>query len=330
MITQLRQLALFAVVATSGAGCSFDIEAGSPAATGSFERTLAVSGAVDLDVQTGAGSVVVRRGEDAMLHVTGQIRVRQPLLRARNPEETVRALEENPPIRQDGNAVHLGPFGEEELRHVSISYELAVPANTSVRVRTGSGRIEIPALHGHVEARTGSGRIALGPIRGAVVAETGSGPIEVLGAGGGLSARTGSGSILGQDLSGPVQAVTGSGRIEIRFAGAGDADLETGSGRIDVAGIDGGLRVHTGSGSVTVDGAPSAPWALRAGPGSITLRLPPDAAFALEARSNNGSVQTSHPLLTFEGSQRSRLEGQVRGGGARIALSTGSGAIRVD
>ncbi|HYM12846.1 MAG TPA: hypothetical protein VEU62_19060, partial [Bryobacterales bacterium] len=41
------------------------------AAEGTFERTLQVSGPVDLDVSTGAGGITVRAGSAGTVRVTG-------------------------------------------------------------------------------------------------------------------------------------------------------------------------------------------------------------------------------------------------------------------
>jgi hypothetical protein len=329
MRTQLTHLTAIVVVAATAA-CSIEIRAGGDAATGMFERTLAVTGPVDLDVQTGSGTVLVRQGAEGEVRVTGHVRARRGLLSAESGGDLVAAVEANPPVAQDGNLIRLGG-NEHDGRHVSISYEVIVPPNASLRARTGSGRIEIPSLDGPVDARTGSGSIALGRISGAVAAETGSGSIEVLGAGDGLTARTGSGSIRGLALSGPVRAESGSGRIEVSYTGPGDGDLSTGSGSVVVHGIQGGLRVRTGSGGVTVDGTPTSAWGIEAGSGRITLRLPADAAFDLDAHSRSGSVQTNHPIVGSASSRGNRqLQGQVRGGGPRILVSTGSGSIRVD
>jgi hypothetical protein len=333
MHTHRIRLALVAVAVAAGAGCSMEVEADYETATGSFERLLTVTGPVDLGVRTGSGSVVVRQGDAAGVHVTGRVRARRGfLLGSPDAADRVRAIEANPPIVQDGDRIRLGGDNDRDLRHVSIGYELVVPAATSLRVRTGSGHIEIPSLDGSADVRTGSGRIALGRLAGAVTTETGSGSIEVLGAGEGLDARTGSGSIRARDLAGPVRASTGSGRIEVSYAGAGDGHFSSGSGSVTVSGLEGGLRVQTGSGTVSVEGRPAADWDLHAGSGRIAVRLPADAVFTLDARSNSGSVSTSHPI-TAGGSGppgRNRLQGDVRGGGPRVVLSTGSGAIRVD
>jgi DUF4097 and DUF4098 domain-containing protein YvlB len=322
------------VMAAVGSACAIDLDAQVATAVGGFERTLQISsgpGAVDLDVQTGSGSITVRRGADTEVRVVAQIRAHRGFWNSRSAEERVRALEANPPIVQSGNAIRLGEIEDRELRrNVSISYDLTVPGNTRVRSRSGSGSVDIASVQGPVEARTGSGRITIGRIEGQVTAETGSGAIEVLGAGGGLSARTGSGSVEGRDLSGMVEAHTGSGRIRVAYAGAGDGDFSTGSGGISVVGLRGRMRAHAGSGSIAIEGQPSGNWHVDSGSGGISLRLPADAAFDLVARSSSGGIHTNHPIQAQGALSRNSLQGRVRGGGPRLDLSTGSGTIRLE
>ena len=53
------------------------------AVEGHFARTLQVSGAVDLDVQTGSGTIDVRTGDSSTVRITGTIRSTQWLVRGR-------------------------------------------------------------------------------------------------------------------------------------------------------------------------------------------------------------------------------------------------------
>ena len=319
------------VAATLGSGCAIDLDAQVATAAGRFDRTLEVTAPVDLDVQTGSGSISIRRGTDTQVAVAGEIRAHRGFWNNRGAEERVRALEANPPVVQNGNSIRLGEITDPELRrNVSISYQITVPMNTRVRSRSGSGSITIDSIQGPVEARTGSGDVRLGKIAGAANAETGSGSIEVLGASQGLSARTGSGSVEARDLSGVVQAHTGSGRIRVAYSGAGDGDFSTGSGGITVAGARGRVRAHAGSGSVEIEGNPSGDWAIDSGSGGITLRLPPGASFDVNARSSSGGIHTNHPIESTGKLSRNSLQGRVRGGGPRLELHTGSGSIRLE
>ena len=291
-----RPLLYLPVLLLAGAvssACSVDLEAGVASASGRFERQLTTAGPVDLEVRTGSGSIEIRRGTGSEVRIVGNVRAHRAFWGSSSAGDRVRRIEANPPIAQNGNSIRIGEFENRELsRNVSISYEILVPAATSVRSRTGSGSHRIESLEGRVDAETGSGSIRLGRIGGAVVASTGSGSIEVMGAAG-LTARTGSGSI-------------------------------------DAAGIVGAVRANTGSGGVNIEGTPTTDWTVRTGSGSIGLRLPDDAGFEFDVRTGSGSIDTTHPVELRGSVSRRHVQGRVRGGGPRIDASAGSGSIRLD
>src|SRR5258708_6652713 len=73
---------------------------------GTFERTLQVSGPVDLEVLTHSGDVTVRSGSSGSVVIRGKIFVGDHWLMGRR-ESDVHSIEQNPPIRQEGNRVHI-------------------------------------------------------------------------------------------------------------------------------------------------------------------------------------------------------------------------------
>jgi hypothetical protein len=300
-------------------------------AEGAFERTLAVTGPVDLEVVTGAGSLLVRAGDSGSVRVSGTIRARvgwgESLAEA---EGRVRAIESSPPIVQEGNRIAIGRLEREDLGHsVSISYEVVVPRETRLRSRTGSGSQRIEALRGPVEASTGSGSMTFLDIGGEVRASSGSGGIEARAIAGSFSASTGSGAIRATGLGGRIRASAGSGSVFVESAGPGEVEVETGSGSVEVRGARGELRIRTGSGSIRAEGRPAGPWILHTSSGEIGVRLPEDTSFTLQARTSSGRIETRHPIAVQGRVGRQEVAGDVRGGGPLVDLSTGSGSIRI-
>jgi DUF4097 and DUF4098 domain-containing protein YvlB len=204
---------------------------------GTFERTLTVTGPVDLDVHTGSGDIQIRAGSDNSVHVIGRIKANGGRVLAGNPQQQVDQIRANPPVTQMGNAVHIGVTGNDALyQNVSISYEVVVPAGTKVQARSGSGDIGIAMNAAAVDARTGSG------------------DINVLGASAGFVAQTGSGSVHAGRIAGAMKAQTGSGSIQAEQTAPGPIDMQTGSGDVTLklpseAAFT--LSVRTGSGSIT-------------------------------------------------------------------------------
>jgi hypothetical protein len=283
------------------------------AATGEFERTVNVAEPVALDVTTGSGSITIRRGAAGQVEVHGSIRVGTGGARSADEAEALaRRLETEPPIEVTGSSVRVGHLDEEYRRNVSISYEIVVPAATSVVSRTGSGEQNIAELNGAVEARTGSGEITLTDIEGAV------------------EASTGSGDIVASRIAGSFDGSTGSGSINLMQTASGSVSAATGSGSVSLSGVEGAARARTGSGRISIDGSPSGPWDVETGSGSVDLRVPTDAAFSLDLRTSSGSVETSHAVTMVGSLARGTLRGDVRGGGALVHVRTGSGRIRLE
>jgi DUF4097 and DUF4098 domain-containing protein YvlB len=300
-------------------------------AEGTFERTLTVTGPVDLGVETGSGTISVRAGEPGRVRILGTIKVHSNRGFSRgDAEEKLRRLQANPPIEQTGNTIRIGKIRERALReNVSISYEITVPAETRLSTASGSGSQTVEGLRGPVEAETGSGSIKISRIGSKVNAETGSGSIDAADIAGELVASTGSGSIRASGVAGAARASTGSGSVRLALTAPGDVEVETGSGSVEVTGLRGALRVDTGSGSVTVDGLPTGAWNLTTGSGGVSITTPAEAAFELKAHTSSGRIYSEHPVLVQGSIGTRELRGKVRGGGALVAVSTGSGNIRI-
>lgn len=301
------------------------------AATGHFERTLQVSGPVDLEVGSGSGSITVRTGNSGTVSVSANIRASSSWLFGGNEEAKVREIEKNPPIEQTGNIIHIGRIADSELiRHISIDYEVTVPPQTKLNAHTGSGGISVNGIQLPVTAKTGSGNITVENIGAEARINSGSGGLNIHGVKGSLHAETGSGSIRGEGVAGEITATTGSGSVELEQVAPGDARVETGSGSIKLRGIKGGLRVSTGSGGIHAEGEATHDWHLGAGSGSITLKLPPSSSFNLDARTSSGTLQVNHQVTVQGSLSKSHIQGKVGSGGVIVDVHTGSGNIAID
>jgi len=102
---------------------------------GHFQQTLSVSGPVRLYISNGAGSIRVHKGDSNSVRVQAHIQADW-----QGDAALVREIEQNPPIRQSGNVITIGTEVH-RWDHVSISYELAVPAQTQAGARTGAGSV---------------------------------------------------------------------------------------------------------------------------------------------------------------------------------------------
>jgi DUF4097 and DUF4098 domain-containing protein YvlB len=103
---------------------------------------------------------------------------------------------------------------------------------------------------------------------------------------------------------------------------------ETGSGRIELKDVKGGLKAQTGSGDIKVDGAPEGDWKLGTGSGSIELS-PGNTGFTLDASTGSGSVHADREMVVQGSFDRHHITGKFNGGGPTVRIETGSGDIRV-
>lgn len=277
---------------------------------GHFDRTLQVSGIASLDVTTGSGDITVKAGGGNQIVVHGTVRSNNDWFSS--GDSVVHSVEANPPIQQNGNAIRIGyDVPEDARRHVSISYDITVPADTSVQAHSGSGGLGIEGVRAEVQAQTGSGEI------------------KVRDVGGRSRVQTGSGSIRAENVAAPFSAHTGSGEIEAELTGSGDVDVQTGSGGVSLRGVKGALRARSGSGNLSADGSVAGPWNLHTGSGSVQLAVGSASGFNLTVHTSSGSIHSDLPI-TMQGSLgHHELKGTVRGGGPEVEVSSGSGDVDI-
>ncbi len=277
----------------NGFGHALFLHAAPNPAEATFDRNLSFSGKLDLSVSTGSGSITFTRGPANQIHIHG-------IVKANHNGDPAQAqqIAANPPIEQQGNTIRIGGH-QENLRNISISYEIEAPADSALSAATGSGSITDTGVGQNAKLTTGSGNIA----------------------------ATG--------LEGGFKVQTGSGDITIDDTGQGDAKAQTGSGTIDLKGVHGSLVAQTGSGGIKAAGTPSSPWKLQTGSGSIELSMG-NAPIDLDATTGSGSLfRIPKPASTSAATMQSvmdkdHLHVQLNGGGPEVRVQTGSGDIRVD
>lgn len=279
---------------------------------GSFERKFQITAGARLEIDTGSWDVTVHSGPAGSVTITGRIHVNNHWLFG-NQSDRIQELEKNPPVRQDGNTIQVG---QTNLRNIYVEYEIAVPADTRVQSRTGSGDVKIQELKSDLDLQSGSGDLILENITGQI------------------QTRSGSGDVRARDISGRFSAQASSGDIQLEEHGRGDVDIHTTSGNIGVTGVQGALQVEAASGDISAEGTPSGPWEAHTGSGNVHLSLPPDSAFQLDASTSSGELNINHAVtLTVQGkldATRHELKGKVGSGGPQVTVRTGSGDIDIE
>lgn len=262
-------------------------------ADGSFDRSLTVSGPVDLDVQTDSGGITVATGPSGFVRIHAILKVQHGCFSSDDVYGRLRKLERNPPIEQNGNTVRVGYVHERNLlRNISMRLEIETPSNTELRARADSGGIEVRGINGRVDCKTDSGGIEI------------------------------------HDVGSEVHAEADSGGVHIKNAKAA-VFARVDSGGIDAVDVNGALDVQADSGHITLSQTVAAPIRAKADSGGISVRLVPGAGYDIDAESESGNI--SVPEMTVRsGFSRHHIEGKIRGGGPLISIRVGSGGATIE
>jgi DUF4097 and DUF4098 domain-containing protein YvlB len=255
-------------------------------AEATFERDLAVNGRVQLIVATGSGTIHLTTGTSGHVHISGRVRSSWG-----DNDDKVAEIAAHPAIEQTGNIVRVGTR-HENLRNISIDYEIEAPANSFLDAGSGSGSVNDDGVGADAKLSTGSG------------------------------------SIHATGLQGGYTLSTGSGSIYAEGSGDGDVKAETGSGMIELHSVHGALKADTGSGSIKAEGAPVGPWHLETGSGSVELWTN-EAAFTLDASTGSGGIRCDRAIAGQSDSEKHHMSGRINGGGPLVHVQTGSGSIHI-
>jgi TonB family protein len=178
-----------------------------------------------------------------------------------------------------------------------VQFEVSVPRNYSVEVKTEAGDIETQDIGGTASLSTQGGNIHAGRVglglrnvsfgRPVAKLETEGGHIQVLDVAGDLSAFTAGGHINARNIAGDASLHSGGGHIRAGQIG-GRADLQTdggnitvgqagnlvsvrtGGGQIDFGEVRGSVRAQTGGGGIRIMYV-SGPMEVESSAGSICL-----------------------------------------------------------
>ncbi len=225
-----------------------------------------------------------------------------------------------------------------------VQFELRVPKNFNLNLKSSAGTIEVPDMNGSVKLRGSGGWIETGAITGTVEVKGsgghintgdigGSATIKVSGGhiqtgnvGGPMTARTSGGHISLGIVEGDVIAHTSGGRIYVVHV-KGKLDAKTSGGQIKADQVDGSVQAKTTSGSIKVNiGAqPQEDSTMTTSIGSITIGLVDGLSLDIVAKTEKGKVSGK-----FVDGKPSQISQALNGGGHQLFASTGSGPIRFE
>jgi hypothetical protein len=223
-----------------------------------IERTLKVTGPVEIEAHTASEDLSVQAGPEGSVHIRCVVRPQNDSGENAYVEKAAEYVEANLPVRQEGNRISIERLGEPELlRHANLLYELTVPSNTKVTFNTAAGDFKVEGIHGPVEFNSASGDMSVRAVPESVRAHTSSGDV-VLDESGikGIEVSTQSGDVsvrLAANVGYDFSAHTSSGDFSI----AHEMTLSPGDTKHDVNGkLRGGgapLTIRTASGDIRIN-----------------------------------------------------------------------------
>ena len=140
-------------------GCS----SASFAASGAFETSVAIDGPAIIDVSNLSGAVVVTGGDVEEITIRAHITINErlsntdPIKAAR----MIKAIKRSPLVVSDGNNVVISTLVKKtHQRYASVSYEIVVPQDAAVNVRSVSGDVRVVGVTGQVNASSETGKVS--------------------------------------------------------------------------------------------------------------------------------------------------------------------------
>ncbi len=98
---------------------------------------------------------------------------------------------------------------------------------------------------------------------------------------------------------------------------------------MEIHDVTGPVRVRSSGGSISVRFSAAPAGDIQTSGGGIELDFPEGAGLRLDAQTSGGGVEFDFPIMLIGRSERSRVKGDVNGGGELVRVRTSGGPIRI-
>lgn len=267
-----------------------------------FQLEESVAGIKRLEIVGARDSWRFRRAEGTTLAISGRM-----FYSARG--EVDEKVPPNPVLRKEGECLILD-VSALDGSHYRLEGECHVPDSIEVECCTKSGSIDARGLRGKLIGKATLGRLRVREHAGDMKLRTKGGTIRVRDVDGNLDAEAKNGSVRADDVRGDARISCSNGVLELDRPG----------GSVDLSAVNGSLRVR-------YEKEPAGDeHRIESRTGMIQLTFAPGIPATVTARTKLGAINVDSALET----SRFGDEIQIGGGGARIRVETGLGAIRID
>lgn len=177
-----------------------------------------------------------------------------------------------------------------------IDYELWVPLNATVQIKSVSGNIQIKEKNNDIKVETVSGDIELSDIWGNIEVSTISGDINI---------QNSEGTIMAKSVSGDIKIIETKGAVSSINTTSGDIWVEL----EEIDNTSSGMNFSSIS-------------------GDIDLFLPESIEADIDIQTVSGKISTDFKIAVQETlGKRGKVQGTIGAGGVRIKFKTTSGDI---
>jgi len=299
-----------------------------------INKTFTVSPGGELVVEVGFGSIEVVASPDFHeVSVEGW----RKITRSSEADE-VSFLKDNPiELSQEGNTVIVRAPARMSWSWFSgwrnrneARYTVHVPTEFSTKLKTSGGSIAVSNVSGSVKANISGGSLRFTNVHGPIDGHTSGGSIKTVDCTGDLLIGTSGGSIDVAGGSGSLHGNTSGGSVTVKTFN-GPVEVGTSGGGITIENTRGKISGHTSGGSIhaTLLSPIQDDIELTTSGGGVTVKVPADAAFALDAGTSGGGVHSDLPVTTQGDLKHNHIKGTINGGGPSVQLHTSGGGINV-
>ena len=281
---------------------------GASAIDSDINRTFAVKPGGEMVIDADSGSIDIATGDGAEV----VIEVKRSVTRADNAEAQAIFNAHEVKFDRDGDQIRLtARFNQDANRllkrgriNFQVRYQVQVPKQFNLNLRTGAGGIDVAAIEGTVKTKTSGGNLKFATIKGTLDADTAAGNISASSISGTTAVRTSGGNIQLGRLDAEASATTAAGSITVKAA-QNKLTLKSNGGNLEIGDVAGPTDASTAAGTITVRnahdkltlksnggnlelGEVGGPADISTAAGSIRVKI---AAAALTAKTSGGNIQ---------------------------------------
>ena len=216
-------------------------------------RAMPLASGETVSVMSGNGYITVEGWDQPELHITATKRMERRVgglgwimnklnIDFETSEDVEAYFEEvDVEVREVSNGIEIETVKPAKSPNVNVSihYDIKVPRNTNLNLKTSNGRVDVKAIDGAVVGRSSNGRVEFADITGSAEAHTSNGSISCVNVNGAAIADTSNGSVtversetLGADDTITCETSNGSIRLQLPETSVFDIRARTSNGRI--------------------------------------------------------------------------------------------------